>query len=319
MSIRLATLNRWLQETRQLHGASDSHLLGLVRYEDTMPSLRSAKVRKQVKALATSQKMPVEPSLDALFAALGYQSNHSVPETKRGGSGGMATKTQLPRPISSNRVTWELFPRHLRPWSWPADTQKASASSLRQQSWSTTSSTASSSTSYTPSRTHYVEFSTAEDSDGDATDSLPTNGSHTKNTSLILLPYSAAGIFMRSQLVSLEKRCLFLSQQTAHQQLGEDGVDKMQEFYSSLQPFQCGPRETVFGSGVFDFHSPEFHCCFGWLLPVRGWEALMVHHLGTPGSNGDMKWTNRHRLPNTVALDEWSRYFDTLSREQGGD
>ena len=268
MSIRLATLNSWLKATQSLGHLASTHMVGLVRYEHTLPALRDAKVRKRVQDMAHTHHAAVEAELDLLVQALinTTAAENSVPP---------APHSATIDDMWSNRVTWELQPASLSPLP-PND----GASGQRPM---------------------FVQF-IRPDND------TANNHSATAATHLTL-PYSAAGLFLRSQLAALEQQCRFLSEQKVYTHWGEIGISVLQAFYSSLQPYHCGPKETITHSRVFDVESPELHCCLEWVLPTVGWRALFVHHVGSPGSNGDRKWTNRHRLPNVVTLQTWREYF----------
>jgi hypothetical protein len=132
-----------------------------------------------------------------------------------------------------------------------------------------------------------------------------------KQNASALLPYSAAGLYTRRQLQLLEDKCQFLSTHAAYKHW-ENGLVAMQVFHASQQPFHCRAKETVLGSGIYDFTSPEFYCCMKWVLPVDEVEALLVHHIGTPGANGDRKWTNRHRIGKIVGVGRWHESIDQL-------
>lgn len=100
-------------------------------------------------------------------------------------------------------------------------------------------------------------------------------------------PYAAASIYTRQQLLELEWKCVFLSEQRAEQLYASLPAVRLNEFYAGTQVFACGNQELISGSGIFNLSSPEFDCCVQWLLPTNGFESLFVHHIGTPGTSMD--------------------------------
>jgi hypothetical protein len=314
MMIRLSTIAAWRRATIGLGQLADSTMVGMVgllRYEDTLPALRDKKIRERVALLAQDAASGVVTHIAAMGSAAEPASNaDSRPDTN-------PTSTKF----LSNRVTWELSPDQLRPMS--VCTEGAIPSMGKQL-------TKPLHPPDVPLRgctemTRYWEF---------AQDTSPNSGfqqftlnprSNTLRTarggddkeaikssaaamgiqnSSVHLPFGAAALYTRQHLQVLERSCQFLSTQTAYKHWAR-GIVTMQEFYSSQQPYHCGAKETIFGSGIYDFSSPEFYCCMRWMLPVAEFESLFVHHIGTPGLNGDRKWTNRHRIGKAVSVDRW--------------
>jgi hypothetical protein len=331
MRIRLSTLAAWRRATAALGQLTDTHMVGLVRYEDTLPALRDKKVRERVMNLAQ------DASSSAAAAHIAAMSQAAAappppPHTAVDANSNQVFSTEF----LSNRVTWEL----------PTDdlsllytcTEGGHIGQKREPTAVLRSGTAYGDSCSPSQRRHYLEFTpsdagssnvapgavrssttaplrTAEAQRDHLTDSgspAPPLVSRIQNSS-VHLPYSAAGFYTRRQLQLLENKCQFLSTHAAYKHW-ENGIVNMQEFYASQQPFHCGDKETVFGSGIYDFSSPEFYCCMKWVLPVDELEALFVHHIGTPGVNGDRKWTNRHRIGKTMSVGRWHEFVDHLPR-----
>lgn len=140
-----------------------------------------------------------------------------------------------------------------------------------------------------------------------------------------VLPYAAANIMTRQQLLYLEHRCQFLTNQTAEFLLPQDST-RLRAFYSGLQPAHCQPMKnrtkaaavsnfsTINLPHEVDVYSPEFFCCMEWLLPLNdGTESMFLHHVGTPGAFADNKWSNRNRINNTFFLKEWKELIKNNS------
>jgi hypothetical protein len=121
-------------------------------------------------------------------------------------------------------------------------------------------------------------------------------------------PFSAIGIFSRPQLQALERSCFYLSRQTAEAELGQ----RMTAFYSSTQPYHCGPMEITTSTKSFNFTSPEAICCKKWLLPVESFQYFFVHHVGTPGIKMDNKWLNRHNIVRAAFLGDWKKKIQQM-------
>jgi hypothetical protein len=129
-----------------------------------------------------------------------------------------------------------------------------------------------------------------------------------------VLPYAAASILTQQQLISLEHRCQYLTNQTAEFFFPQDST-RLRAFYSGLQLSHCKPmtnqitalsNSTSSSSHSIDVYSPEFFCCMEWLLPLNdGMQSMFLHHVGTPGAFADNKWSNRHRIHNAYFLTEW--------------
>lgn len=123
-------------------------------------------------------------------------------------------------------------------------------------------------------------------------------------------PYAAAQIFTRAQLLSLQQACRFLPRLGVRAEYQQRG----REFYSYTQPFTCIQHEVsynVMRDGVpvqLNFtqaNLTECVCCKTWVLPVRGFEALLLHHIGSPGRSADNKWSSRHRIHNSTHVSAW--------------
>jgi hypothetical protein len=126
-------------------------------------------------------------------------------------------------------------------------------------------------------------------------------------------PYGAVAAYTREQLLDLEGRCLFLSQQYSEPVVlkGLPTAIRRTEFYGSQQPYHCGCKELISLERI-KLIETEYSCCKEWVIPSANFESLFVHHIGSPGYNADMKWANKHRLPNATFINMWRRRVNRL-------
>ena len=317
MSIKLSTLNRWVYETNKV-GAVDKDLplqyaIAQVRYENSLVMLRSKKTRGRIEQLSKS------------VAPLNSQLMIDELEDSRLDRNGVGNKT-----IFRNKISWELLPPHLRSvTSRKPCTQYTNTSSNNISNTSSTISNirCSNDTAWQPGLrdNYYATIDTINIPaaptlisknivSGNGTSSAGATNTPTSVVAAnpVHLPYSAVTMLTKAQLVELERRCSYLSEQSLHRRFPND-TTQMRPFYVSSQIYHCGNTHSVYGSGLYDVYSRELQCCMTWLLPVRHFDSLFIHHIGTPGVNAEMKWPNRHRIQKAVHIDTWHKHMEALN------
>jgi hypothetical protein len=57
-----------------------------------------------------------------------------------------------------------------------------------------------------------------------------------------------------------------------------------------------------------------------WLFPVDPirFNALLIHHIGTPGAKADNKWLNRHRINESYFIDDFQDAIQSLVARAAG-
>lgn len=244
MEIRLATLKKWIEQTARLHTLNSHAIVGLMRYENAIATLRKGP-KSSFKGLRAMPSITMTESTS---------SSHAIP---------------------MNRITWDMPSNRFILAN--RTTFSALASTILPDN-------------------DYVLFR------GDAAN--------------LSFPYAAAGIFTRQHLITLESRCNFMSKQDIMYGWLESG----RPFYTSYQPFTCGPQVIYYHANSSSKVSikttvdiRESYCCMEWIFPIRHFESLLLHHLGSPGSQlADGKWIVIPRIFNAMFVRSWRALFNDM-------